>query len=390
MAAIPQQPPESPTVAAIYAGYVAREKPRRSRRLGASVVGKPCGRAAWYDFRWCGRETFGGRMLRLFATGNIAETRFALDLRSISCPPFLGKDYGLKNLPDGKLYDHVVVLDVDPDTQQQFEFTAVSGHAVCKIDAAVLGLPEAAKAWHVAEFKTHSNKSYNELAKKGLKAGKPQHYAQLLMGMALSGMHRGLYLAVNKDTDALYAERLRWEEVKGEAAAVLAHAELIVTADVPPPKVNEDADYYLCRFCDHLDRCHGSRVADVTCRSCVHSTPVIEEGGSGRWTCSKHGKTLAQAEQERACPDHLFIPALVPFAESVDGGESPDGDWVEYRASDGRAWRNGKQRGQYRSVELVQLPADQVGAGTLVDGIKDRMGGTVIGFEPAAASQGAA
>jgi hypothetical protein len=367
MAKLPEMPPDSPTVAAIYAAYVAKQEKRRSRRLGASVLGKPCARAVWYDFRWCGSEQFDGRMTRLFETGHVEELRFIQNLRDIGAE----------------------VSDVDPATGQQHEFTAVGGHVVCKIDAAVVGLPESPKAWHAAEFKTHNNKSFSEVAKKGLREAKPQHWVQLLVGMALSGMERGLYLAANKDTDALYAERVRWEEVKDSAAGVLDFAAKIVAAAEPPGRISDDADYYLCRFCCHKDRCHGSVVADVTCRSCVHATPVIEDGGSGRWTCAKHGgKTLAVAEQERACDDHLFIPPLVPFAEPQDAGADPTGDWIEYRTPDGRMWRNGHQKGQYRSVELAQLPPEQVGVG-LVDGIKSSMGGIVIGFEPAMVEAGA-
>ena len=36
--------------------------------LGASIIGKDCERALWYDFRWVTRWAFTGRMLRLFDT----------------------------------------------------------------------------------------------------------------------------------------------------------------------------------------------------------------------------------------------------------------------------------------------------------------------------------
>lgn len=85
MARLPEQTENSKTTEAVYAAYAAKADSRRSRRLGASILGKPCARAIWYDFRWCGTEVFSGRMLRLFQTGHIEETRVVHDLRAIGC-----------------------------------------------------------------------------------------------------------------------------------------------------------------------------------------------------------------------------------------------------------------------------------------------------------------
>jgi hypothetical protein len=363
MARLPEQPKDSKTVEAIYASYTAKADSRRSRRLGASILGKPCARAIWYDFRWCGSEVFDGRMVRLFQTGHLEELRFISDLRNIGCE----------------------VSEVDSVTGEQHTFTAVSGHLICKIDAAVLGIPEAPKTWHCGEFKTHNHKSFTQVQSKGLREAKPQHWVQLVIGMALSGMTRGLYLAVDKDTDHLYTERLRWEDVKGDAARLLIFAENIVTAKEPPARISDDPESFNCKFCPHHGSCHGQQVANVTCRSCVHATPEIEPDGLGRWSCAKHRKTLSEAEQLRGCDDHLFIPDLVPFAEPQDSGADPVGDWIEYKNKDGTTWRNGKQRGQYRSLELAVLPAPLVGAGTVQD-VKQIVGGVVTKFEPAGAA----
>ena len=70
--------------------------------------------------------------------------------------------------------------------------------------------------------------------------------------------------------------------------------------------------------------------AAVTCRSCLHSSPV--EGG---WHCARHDRVLGTREQRAACARHLFIPDLVP-GEVIDAGE----DFVVYRMRDGTAWVN--------------------------------------------------
>ncbi|MCA8881094.1 MAG: hypothetical protein KDA73_14315, partial [Rhodobacteraceae bacterium] len=85
-----------------------------------------------------------------------------------------------------------------------------------------------------------------------------------------------------------------------------------------------------CRFCDHHAACHDGGGAAVTCRSCLHATPV-----DGGWHCARHDRMLAPAEQRTACGRHLFIPDLIP-GEVIDAGD----DVVTYRMADGSTWTN--------------------------------------------------
>lgn len=78
------------------------------------------------------------------------------------------------------------------------------------------------------EFKTHAAKSFVDLVAKGVQRSKPQHYAQMQIYMRLTGMTRAMYLAVNKDNDDLYVERV---EVDGDFAdRLLAKAGRIIFA----------------------------------------------------------------------------------------------------------------------------------------------------------------
>lgn len=365
MAKLPETITESPTVLAIYAAYQKKQSEYFARRLGASQAGKECDRSLWYDFRWAGKETFNGRMLRLFQRGNLEEHVFVDDLQKIGCE----------------------VMSVDPETGNQFEYIAISGHFVVKLDGAALGIPEAPKTWHACEFKTHSAKSFAKLKKDGVQKAKPEHYVQLMLGMHLGGLERGLYLAVNKDTDDLHAERVRYD--KAEAEKFIARIEAIIKAKTAPPRISEDRTAFSCQYCCHNARCFGSTPLEpavpvkVSCRSCVHSTPVIEEDGTGRWVCEKHGKTISHNEQLKACEDHLFIPDFITFAESIDAGKDENGDWILYKNPDGETWANTKQAGGYRSHELTVLPFPVVGVagteetGMSVEDLKREMGGVV-------------
>jgi hypothetical protein len=103
------------------------------------------------------------------------------------------------------------------------------------MDAVAIGFPEAPRAWHVCEFKTHSEKSFLSLKRDGVAKAKPQHWAQMQTYMHLAGLERAFYLAVNKNTDELYQERLHYD---AEAALrIMAKAERIIAANRPPARI---------------------------------------------------------------------------------------------------------------------------------------------------------
>jgi hypothetical protein len=304
MAELP--PISSPTRDAIFAAYEADAEDGFRVHLGASLIGKDCERALWYDFHWVTPARHPGQLLRLFETGQREEARLVQNLRRIGA----------------------TVLEVDPDTGRQFRVQAHGGHFGGSLDGVALGLPEAPKTWHVLEFKTHSAKSFADLVAKKVRESKPLHYAQMQIYLHLIGLARALYLAVNKDTDDLYVERV--EADPDFARRLLDKAGRVIFAATPPPRISEDPSWYQCRLCDHAPVCHGGQAAAVNCRTCLDATPV--EGG---WRCERHGKPLSEADQRTGCAQHLYLPPLVP-GEQVDAGE----DWVEYQFADGIRWRD--------------------------------------------------
>lgn len=298
------------TVAAIYAAIVKAEAEPPRAHLGASVLGNDCRRKLWYSFRWCVEHDHSGRLLRLFRRGRLEEAQFIRDLVAAG----------------------VTVHDRDANGQQ-FQFSDVGGHVGGSMDAAVVGLVEAPKTYHVAEFKTHGAKSFAALLKDGVAKSKPEHWAQMQLYMAWSGMERAYYLAVNKDTDELYGERVHYDKEAAERLIAKAHA--IVTAPEPLERLNERPEFYICKFCDARRVCHERRLPPPTCRTCVHSTPEMD--GDARWSCAFYGRDLTVAEQRMGCPNHVYIPALVPM--EFKGGDEA-GNYAEYEHQ-GRTVRNG-------------------------------------------------
>ena len=296
-----------PTITAIYKSYEERREPPHRPHLGGSQIGHPCDRYLWLLFRWADHEEFEGRMLRLFDHGNLEETRLVRDLRNIG----------------------VTVYEVDPETGRQFNFTAFGGHFGLSLDAVAHGLRESGR-WHAVEMKTHNARSFADLARKGVEKSKPQHADQMQIGMELADIDRALYLAVNKDTDALYGERLRRDQKR--AKALLDRAERVIFSESPLDRVSDRPDWFACKFCAMHGICHGDRVAEVNCRTCCFSTPKRD----GTWECSEHEKTLSVDEQRAGCKSHLMRPDLVPYAEAVDSGPG----FVEYRTKDGSKFWN--------------------------------------------------
>lgn len=325
MAALPA--PKSQTVEAIYTWWTGKLG-RVSRRLGASQIGKECERQLWYGFRWATMgEAFDGRMLRLFNRGHREEAVFVEELRGIGCD----------------------VRDVDPSTGEQFTFTAVGGHFVAKIDGVALGIPEAPKTWHNVSFKTANAKTSAALAKSGVQAAKPENWAQSQIEMRLAQLDRTLYLSVNKDTDELYAERIRRDEAAG--LALEQKAERIIYAAEPLPRISEDAAFFKCKFCPASAVCHTPALPAVSCRTCLHATP--EPDGDGRWSCAKWGADIPLDAQRAGCSEHLYIPALLARWGAVEDASETEG-WVAYKAADGLEFRNGPWGlNSFTSKELV-------------------------------------
>lgn len=317
-----------PIAAAIYAHYEKKGEAEKQRTyVGASVIGRPCARSLWYAFRWVDKERFDGRMLRLFDTGHRAEPRFVADLRNIG----------------------VTVYEVDPQSGKQFGFSDHGGHAKGHMDGAAMNVPGGGKKWHVLEFKTHSAKSFAALKRDGVRKAKPEHFEQMNWYMGQSGMDRALYLAVNKDDESLYSERVEFDPVAYEQVQVKFQA--VIFSPLPPRRISDDPKYYLCNWCPFNAVCHQHKGVQKTCRTCIHATP--EREGDGRWSCAKHGPEIPVEGQRTGCADHLVLPFLVTYAEADDAGEG----WIKFTRRD-----NGKQFVVTTEANLPPgpLPADEI------------------------------
>ncbi len=274
--------------------------------LGASLLGDECGRAVWYGFRWTTRNLFEGRILRLFNRGHLEEARFIALLLTIGVQVFQQDEKG-----------------------NQYRISWAEGHAGGSGDSVVRNCPDVPPGTAVnAEFKTHNEKSFRDLAGKNWKEyvtwlvkprdenGKPfpvvrfegkgvreskfEHFVQVQIYMYKMGLPACLYLAVNKDTDEIYAELIMLD--KELAEKFIDRGEKIVWMKTPPQKINQSAGWFGCRFCDHRPVCHLGASPDKNCRTCAYSEPVKD----AKWVCThpEHNKELSKQDQLAGCGDY--------------------------------------------------------------------------------------
>jgi hypothetical protein len=307
---------ERTTADLIYSRYVTSLDRGERDYLGASVIGDECWRALWYAYRWaykCDPEDVSPRVLRLFDTGHREEQRIIEELRA------------------GGVY----VLG------EQTEFRALGGHLRGHIDGIASGLPEAPKEPHIIEIKTHNDKSFKAMLKDGLKKSKPMHYAQLLIYMHHLQYKRGMYIAVNKNDESIYVERIGHgrAEIAQDAKNLLDKAEQIIDATTAPPKLHEDPDKpgaYVCGWCPAKGVCHDKQFARRNCRTCISGSAVTDHYyKNATWHCDRWDTDLNDEMQRRGCADHRYLPSLVP-GKQIDADK--DDLRITYEMANGEQW----------------------------------------------------
>lgn len=314
---MPELPEPFPhTVDAIYRAIASRVRGGDSLGVPVSDAVNECERATWYKLRWAApREEITGQKERRFETGRREEERILDDLEAAG----------------------VTVKRIDPATGKQWRVDLANGWLRGKMDGRAVGVPEAPKTEHVVEVKTHNDRSFKELLKhtppkgEGLRKAKPDHFAQCQLYMHASGIKRCLYLAVNKNDESLYAERLEYDATF--CLAIEARVARISSTDRAPSRLYDDPKAkaaFACQWCPALALCHDSLFARRNCRTCLSAD--FRDGAVVH--CTLHGRDLSYDEQQAGCEQHLYLPDLVP-GEQVDAGERwvkyllPTGEWVD-------------------------------------------------------------
>ncbi len=267
--------------------------------LGASVLGRDCAREIWYGFRWVHREPFEPRMLRLFNRGHLEEPRFVALLM------MLGVEF----------WQH-------DENGNQFRITFADGHGGGSGDGVGRGIPDLPlETAFIAEFKTHGEKSFIKLAGKlddwrlcrkrkgqftgeGVRQAKLEHFIQMQIYMRKMGLAAGLYMAVCKNTDDVYAEVVHLDPEFADQ--MIGRGEQLVAMTEPPKRISESPGFFKCRFCGKHPVCHKGATPELNCRTCR----FVEVGRAGTWHCAKHKALLDKDRQAVGCSDYAVNPSL--------------------------------------------------------------------------------
>lgn len=321
-----------PIVDAINSAIEADQEDPRRRHLGGSLIGRKCSREIWYGFRWAKKNTHSGRMLRLFNRGHREEERLVAWLRRIGVElyEFAPREYVLifdhahdiyrfytkdeyaaqqlksdawEDVSGDKDHEQAAkALGIEIPEPKQIRILDVMGHFGGSLDGIgryfpgvtqLLGLPH--DEWGLTEFKTHGEKSFNELIEKGMKEHKPEHYGQMQIYMKKRSLRFGVYIAICKNTDRLWIEFVLADPMKGEA--LLAKAKEIIHSKTPPPKISNSPAWFGCKFCDYRGLCHKDEHMEKNCRTCVSSVPAAD----GRWYCNRWNSLIPQDAEINGC-----------------------------------------------------------------------------------------
>ena len=319
------------------------EKPRG--HLGASQLGHACDRWLWLSFRWAVASKFEGRTLRIFRRGQNEEATIKSDLQAI----------GVQFKP-GMAQDRV-------------DFGChISGSID---DIALSGVPGAPSKKHVCEYKTHNKKSFEQVEDKGVERAKFDHFVQMQSYMHGTGIDRALYVAVCKDDDRLYTERVEYD--KGVAENAIARGKRIALSDRMPEPLSVDPSWYQCKWCAAHEFCHGDRLTkEVNCRTCAHSTATEDS----KWICERHaGNEIPVEWQREGCDSHVLHPDMVPWKRK----EAQD-EWQTIYVIKGKDVVNGEPGdGVFGSKELVANPEACAEADEGMAELRKAFGGRVTG-----------
>ena len=234
--------PPDPTLNAMSAAIEAREasKPKRDY-LGASSIGGECARQIWYQYNGFKSKPFNAETLMRFEDGHRTEELTAERLRMVE---------GVE------LYTHI-------DDDKPFGFTAMEGKFKGHYDGLIRGILQAPKTPHVWECKASGHKTFNQFKK--LKDKLPEkeilenwnkkYYVQAQIYMHYAGYNRH-YLTVAYAGGREYLScRTNYKE--DVALKYIDRARKIIDATDPPPQISDKPDFYICRFCNFKEICHG-------------------------------------------------------------------------------------------------------------------------------------
>jgi hypothetical protein len=313
----------------------SKQKPRSY--LGMSEIGEECWRMLWYRFR------------------NVLSEPLRLNSYLAIEDGYKQEDIMVDRL---RMLDFIKLENINPETNEQFEFSLIGGHFCGHCDGKISGILEAPKTEHIWENKAVNQKKFDKLKKiisdegekKALALWDGSYYAQAVIYMEMSGLKRH-YLTVETPGGRDYTS-CRTEENPKFALSLKAKAETIITSEKPLVRLSENRSFYLCNWCRMKEVCFDNKIPQVNCRTCALSEPQIT-GKNGQWKCYKKDKNFIG--QGEVCESHLFLNTLVPF-KTIDADQSGGTPtWIKYGLPSGESFINTNKDAKIKGLTSSEM-----------------------------------
>ena len=207
----------------IHGGLIKQRENEPAREyIGASIIGHPCSRKIWYEYNNYPAKEFTPELLMTFEIGRILEQALKVHL-----------------------------INFNDNCEYKLTQTMESENKEIK------GTPDAIMSFddenYIIEIKTANNASFNQFVSHGLRAWRPQYYAQLNCYLGMSRIQKGILLCINKDNSKLREEQIEFNE--SYYKTLLLKAQSIKAATEPPNRIAETPLHPICRMCPYKTTC---------------------------------------------------------------------------------------------------------------------------------------
>lgn len=194
--------------------------------LGASGLGAECARQVWYSHH-TPKPVDNAQTLRKFSVGHALE------------PIVVGwlKNAGLQ------IWTH------DSEGNQ---FGFVDGKIAGHCDLVIKGIPGDEDTPYLGEIKTSNGFYFKQFQKDGIDCN-DKYKGQVQIYMHKFKLKKCLFIVLNKDTQELYFEIIKYDEF--EAVRLLERGHLLAEMSMPPERHYPSKSWFKCRFCNYNKEC---------------------------------------------------------------------------------------------------------------------------------------
>ena len=207
--------------------------------IGMSFLGNPCRRFLFLKFRDAFKQVVTPELQKIFDDGNRLEGEVIANLKAAG-----------ENVQDRE----------EDNPSKQIWVSPKQSHW---IGGFLDGIIERDGERMVLEIKSANDKNFKSIKRYGMKKAKPVYHTQLNCYLGLTGMKRGVWRVINKETEEILEEVLEFDEKKFRNDMQKALS-VVDAPDVLEPRKSS----FGCRFCDAKDICEGRRLPEITCKTC--------------------------------------------------------------------------------------------------------------------------